>query len=133
MHEDGSRLFPNCRVAIEWYRNNNPARAKPLNLLEPERAHSTAERFGDLSAEDVFVSICQGLTKVLKQTKASYFTRGQNAVDSFGLCVLGLNSDPIHPDDAAPLLRATPHQVTHWLQTIWTSLEAEFKRRRIID
>jgi hypothetical protein len=106
---------------------NNPARLKPINLLEPEGGGSghAADFSGDTPME-LFSSILHGITCVLE-------SKCTEAVVAFELKYKGDRTEAYSVEDIAETLHRSTKTIYRYLNQIHDDLEREFARRELIE
>jgi len=119
--------YPFQRVgqAIAYYNTRNPARAKNINLLEPDTQYHPIGIDLDDSPRDIWAAVCLAIHATLKQTDPI-------SRDAFKRNALGAGETHLHPSELANILGVTPQIIYRKLRQVRNELEAELINRRLM-
>lgn len=121
--------FESTHKAIEYYNQNNPARARSINLLEPEgSSRRIGEQFSGEHPHDIFVS----LVHALEYTLIIHSDPQMHIV--FKLYHLHLPKAAPRPSikEVAKAVGVSPKKVRSWLDKLESTLERELIRRQLV-
>lgn len=125
--EDKHLMFNHLSQAVRFINQMNPARSKPINLLEngSSSGRSFDPDFTGQSKQDVFASLVLGL----KKTLALHNEHQQRA---WKLRNLGDSKKHLHPRDISSMMGVSPKTIYRWLNSIDDDLEREYKKRELL-
>lgn len=123
------RVYPfnTLGQALGFFNRNNPARAKPLNLFEPEGG--TIPLAQDLSGEsprDIWAALVLGIARTLKQ-------QSNLEVDVWRMRNVGDTSRQYAVEEISEKIGISAQKIYKILRRINEELEREFVRRELIE
>lgn len=121
-------MFNSLNSVLTWFINNNPARPKYLNLLEPELGRT-------FLPDDFAVEHPQRLfSEILNAIHGALVNNPRDARLLFNFCELGRPFGArVHPKDAAKLIHISERAAYRLLKRVKDDLSEDLKRRRILD
>lgn len=116
-------VFRSATQAIEFYNCGNPARYKPINLID---SGSRTTDPGEYSLTDIWADVCLAFQKV----KAGFGPDGQHAIDKYWRDDREIRWPVI---DIAKYLHRHPRDVRGMLNEFLDDFEGELVRRELMD
>jgi len=111
-------VFKHIHDALAFYNNKNPARAKSVNLIEPESRGSSNDYLGEYHPNDVWASMCGAINYVPEAYRAAY---------------VGNRDYQKHPSDIALSYGVSIRTIYRWLECINDELERELIKRELLE
>lgn len=119
--------FENVFQAVGFFSFCNPARARYLNIFEPERgSQPVAEHFSGDHPHDTWASICKAIEKAINYTNSNY------ARDVFSLYFPSERDSGIGREEIANKLHLPVDYVSRILNDLLQELERELVVRELI-
>lgn len=119
-------VFTHLHQAVNFYNNKNPARAKYVNLLEPESRGASNDYLGEYHPNDVWCSVCGAINYVL--------TRNQGPrAGAYQAAYIGNRDYQKHPADIAGAYGVSIRTIYRWLERINDELESELIKRELLE
>lgn len=120
--------FPTVTAAIAYYRFNNPARQKAVNVLDQEpREKNVSEDFSGESPRDIWASVCRAIEAVKKASAPKEWA---------AFYVWHLHEDLSLTMDKAEIaerLHVDRKQVSRYIADTRDELERELIRRGLLE
>lgn len=114
--------------AISYYRFQNPARQKFVNITEPERyARDVSEQFSGKHPADVWASVQYAIKDVVSRDPEPL------AMSIFALKFLGERDQQYYKTDIAKILKINERHVAKVIGRLWDALDDELVRRELKD
>lgn len=119
--------FKSLGHALGWFNEHNPARARSMNVLEPERGQKpSAPDFSGHSPTDIHASILAGITKIIEpldhDRKWAFLWRN-----------MGDRTRHLDAEEIAQRLHTSTRNVYRYLRESREALEKEMLRRHLIE
>lgn len=113
--------------ALSFFNSCNPARAKSINLFEPERGQKQiSEDFSGQSANDIWASVTVAIQRVISNLdhdrKWSFIWRN-----------VGDRSRHLAAEDIASRLKTSPQVIRRYLRETTRTLERELRHRDLLE
>jgi hypothetical protein len=120
-------IFMSVGQAISYFNNKNPARARSVNLLEPEFGNKqSAEHFSGNHPDDIYASVCHAIQRVLDMYGDRQVTR------IFKLHWIGSREGCLAKEEIAKVEHMSVNRVRRILRDISSELEMELARRELM-
>lgn len=114
--------------AINYFRFNNPARSRSINLLEASTGSSNkAEHFSGDHPHDVWSEVCFSIRKAIEYQNSSI------AGAVFGLYFLGERDTNFSVDQLAKRFHTSKKRVRDLIDSMLEQLERELARRELLE
>ncbi len=121
--------FTDYQSALNFYRYNNPARQKSVNLLELERgSNKYTTDFTTTDPQLLFAAIGVSIRATEEATEAKHFR-------AFLACKIGIGEERtrLHPTMVATISRVRPNAVYQWIRKAAEIFKGELIKRKLLD
>lgn len=126
MNSNSTRPFFSVGQAITYFRFNNPARQRYVNLTEPDRLSSKGyEQFSGDHPADIWASVRYAISNVINQDPEPL------AISIFALKFLGERDQQFYKSDIAKHLNLREKYVARVIGRLWDALDDELVRREL--
>lgn len=126
MTNRSTRRFSSVGQAISYYRFQNPARQKFINLTEPDHhQRNVAEQFSGDHPADIWASVRYAVRDVVEADPEPL------AMSIFALKFLGERDQQYYKTDIAKLLNLNERYVAKVIGRLWDALDDELVRREL--
>lgn len=121
-----TRRFSSVGQAISYYRFQNPARQKFVNITEPEvHVRDVSEQFSGNHPSDIWASIQYAIRQVVNDDPEPL------ALSIFALKFLGERDQQYYKTDIAKMLGLNERYVSKVIGRLWDALDDELVRREL--
>lgn len=119
-------VFKHIHDALAFYNNKNPARAKSVNLIEPESRGSSNDYLGEHHPSDIWASVCGAINYVLSRNTGP-------RSEAYRAAYVGNRDYQKHPVDIAFSYGVSVRTIYRWLECINDELETELVKRELLE